>query len=99
MSQEKVRSFKPGIIELLDYCKGGNFNNHIWAWFGNFISSRRDIRVYLFGEELSCLSHTSMCAFHENPDSIYTELDVLTLKVHITKILYAFVVCPLQETV
>ena len=40
-----------------------------------------------------------MCLFHDNPDSIYTELDVLNLKVHITKIVYAFVVCPLQETV
>ena len=22
---------------LFAYCKGGNFNTHIWAWFGYFI--------------------------------------------------------------
>ena len=26
-----------GIIRLFALCKGGNFNIHIWAWFGNFI--------------------------------------------------------------
>ena len=25
------------IIELFALCKGGNFNIHIWAWFGYFI--------------------------------------------------------------
>ena len=25
-----------GIIELLAPCKGGNFNIHIWAWFGYY---------------------------------------------------------------
>ena len=25
------------IIRLFAYCKGGNFNIHIWAWFGYFI--------------------------------------------------------------
>ena len=25
--------FIPRIIELLAFCKGGNFNNHFWAWF------------------------------------------------------------------
>ena len=25
------------IIELFVLCKGGNFNIHIWAWFGYFI--------------------------------------------------------------
>ena len=24
-------------IELFSHCKGGNFNIHIWAWFGYFI--------------------------------------------------------------
>ena len=26
------------INRLFAYCKGGNFNIHIWAWFGYFIS-------------------------------------------------------------
>ena len=26
-----------GIIELFAFCKGGNFQIHIWAWFGYFI--------------------------------------------------------------
>ena len=26
-----------------------------------------------------------MCGFHENPDSSYTELTLLTIKAHITK--------------
>ena len=25
------------INRLFAYCEGGNFNIHIWAWFGNFI--------------------------------------------------------------
>ena len=29
-----MASDKSGIIGLLGYCKGGNFNSHIWAWFG-----------------------------------------------------------------
>ena len=29
--------------------KGGNFNMYIWAWFGFFICSRREIRFHLFG--------------------------------------------------
>ena len=33
--QDNLR--KVGIIELLGHCKGGNFNIHIWAWFGYFI--------------------------------------------------------------
>ena len=27
-----------GINRLFAYCKGGNFNIHIWAWFGYFSS-------------------------------------------------------------
>ena len=38
------------IIEPLGHCKGGNFNIHIWAWFGYFICPRRAIRIYLFGK-------------------------------------------------
>ena len=38
------------IIELLGHCKGGNFKIHIWAWFGYFICSRREIRFYLSGK-------------------------------------------------
>ena len=29
------------------YCKGGNFNIHIWVWFSYFICLGRDIRFYL----------------------------------------------------
>ena len=32
-----------GIIELLGQFKCGNLNVHIWAWFGYFIYSRREI--------------------------------------------------------
>ena len=28
------------IIMLLGHCRGGNFNIHIWAWFGYFIHSK-----------------------------------------------------------
>ena len=28
--------FRLGINRLFAYCKGGNFNIHIWAWFGYF---------------------------------------------------------------
>ena len=34
-------------MELFGFCKGGNFNIHIWAWFGYFICSKREIRFYL----------------------------------------------------
>ena len=34
------------IFILLD-CKGGNFNIHIWVWFGYFICLGREIRFYL----------------------------------------------------
>ena len=64
-----------GIIELLGHCKGGNFNIHIWAWFGYFICSRREIRFCPFGNDLiRCLSRTKVYAFHENSNRIYTEL-------------------------
>ena len=60
-----------GIIELLGHCKGGNFNIHIWALFGYFICSRREIRFYLFGKGLiNCLSCANMHAFYENHDRI-----------------------------
>ena len=32
-----------GIIELFALCKGGNFNIHIWVWFGYFICLTREI--------------------------------------------------------
>ena len=35
------------IMELFGFCKGGNFNMHILAWFGSFICSKREIRFYL----------------------------------------------------
>ena len=34
------------IIGLLGYSKGGNFNFHIWAWFGYFNCSGMEIRFY-----------------------------------------------------
>ena len=40
------------IIGLLGYCKGGNFNIHIWAWFGYFNCSRMEIRFYLLVKRL-----------------------------------------------
>ena len=64
------------IIELFAHCKGGNFNIHIWAWFGYVICLTREIRFYLqFGEEvISCLGRVNVRAFHENPNRIHTEL-------------------------
>ena len=38
---------KHHIIKLLGHCNGGNFNVHIWAWFGYFICSIGDDRFYL----------------------------------------------------
>ena len=35
------------IKRLFAYCKGGNFNIHIWAWFGYFISQTKDIMFNL----------------------------------------------------
>ena len=29
------------------FCKGGNFNIHIWVWFGYFICLGREVRFYL----------------------------------------------------
>ena len=34
------------INKLFAFCKGGNFNIHIWAWFGYFICLGREIRFY-----------------------------------------------------
>ena len=61
--------FLKDIIELFSHCKGGNFKIHIWAWFCDFICSRREIRFCLVCKELiSCLSCSNVRAFHENPD-------------------------------
>ena len=66
------------IIELLGQCKCGNFNIYIWAWFGYFICSRREIGFYLFGKELiSCLSCANVCAFYEKTDGIYNDLTLI----------------------
>ena len=43
----KMLSLVVSITRLFAYCKGGNFNIHIWALFGYFISSGREIRFYL----------------------------------------------------
>ena len=81
------------INRLFAYCQGGNFNIHIWVWFGYFICLTREIRFYLlFSEEIiSCLGRANVRAFHENPNCIHTEFTLITLKVHNHKI-YIFVV-------
>ena len=33
------------LIAFFAYCKGGNFNIHIWPWFGYL--SAKEIRLYL----------------------------------------------------
>ena len=68
---------KNSIIELFSHCKCGNNNICIWAWFGYFICSRREIRFYLFGKDLvSCLSCVNVRAFQQNPDRyIYEPLE------------------------
>ena len=43
----KTRTMHPRINILFAYCKGGNFNTHIWPWFGYFICYGREIRFYL----------------------------------------------------
>ena len=65
-----------GINWLFAYCKGGNYNIHIWALFGYFICLTREFRFcLLFGEELlSCFGRANVRAFHENPNRIHTEL-------------------------
>ena len=65
------------IIRLLAYCKGGNFNIRIWAWFGYFICLGREIKV-LF---VSCLSSPNTHIFHENHGCISYTLNshLLTL--------------------
>ena len=40
------------IIGLFGYCKGDNFDIHIWAWFGYFNCSRMAIRFYLLVKPL-----------------------------------------------
>ena len=81
------------IMEFFGVCKGGNLNIHIWAWFGYFICSKREVRFYLLVELLSCFSHAKKRDFHENPDHIYTELTFINpLRVYYKKT-YTFVVC------
>ena len=64
------------INRLFAYCKGGNFNIHIWAWIGYYFCLGREIKFCLqFGKGLiSLLSRASVRAFHENPNRIHTEL-------------------------
>ena len=42
------------INRLFAYYKGGNFNIHIWAWFGYFICLGKEIRFYYTPRKL-CL--------------------------------------------
>ena len=37
MYHNKALYYTVSITWLFAYCKGGNFNIHIWAWFGYFI--------------------------------------------------------------
>ena len=60
------------IIKLFAFCKGGNFNVHIWAWFDHFICKTGSI--YNLLKNFSCLGCANMHAFHENPNHIHTEL-------------------------
>ena len=60
-------------IELLGHCKGGKLNVHIWVWLG---FDRNSGSIYL-KELISCLSRANVCAFHENPDRLYTELAII----------------------
>ena len=88
-----VRSYNIGIIELFAHCKGGNFNIHIWTWFGFIISLKGEIRFYLFGKELiGCLSRAKMRAFHENPNRIHTELTFVNAESAYHKKSYVFVI-------
>ena len=73
MNTKKNMSGDSCIMELFGFYKGGNFNIHIWAWFGYFICSKREIRFYLLVKSY-CFSHANKRDFHENPDHIYTEL-------------------------
>ena len=45
--EEEDMSGDSCIMEFFGFCKGGNFNIHIWAWFGYFICTKREIRFYL----------------------------------------------------
>ena len=82
------------IMEFFGFCKGGNFNIHIWVWFGYFICTKKGKQVLSIGKELlSCFSHAKKRDFHENHDHIYTELTFInSLSVYYKKT-YAFVVC------
>ena len=42
-----IHQLRTNITWLFVYCKGGNFNIHIWVWFGYFICEGREIRFYL----------------------------------------------------
>ena len=58
------------------------------VWLFHLLKKRNQV-LYLFGKELiSYLSRTSTVhfdAFHENPDPIYTDSHLLTIKVHYHK--------------
>ena len=49
------------IAGLFGYCKGGNFNFHIWAWFGYFNCSRMEIRFYPLVKRLKVAWAAQVC--------------------------------------
>ena len=64
------------IIRLLGHSNGMAITLIFISGRGSVISSaqERKIGFYLFGKKMiSCLSCANVCAFHENPDRIYTE--------------------------
>ena len=64
------------------------------SWRGSAISSakRGNSGFLLFGTQLiSSLSRANVCAFHESPNRIHTELTFINLKAHNHK-MYVFVV-------
>ena len=81
-SQTYNASLKLSIIKLLGHCK----HVHVKAVTLIFIAGRGSAissaqggksRSILLSRKLSCLSRANMCAFHENRDSIYTELTLI----------------------
>ena len=87
------------------YCKGGNFNFHIWAWFGYFNCSRMEIRFYPLVKRLKVDWAAQVCVHFMKVLSVNAlNPHLLTLKAYITTQSYVFIVYwnimkPLKQTV